>query len=116
MLALLACVAAGALTACDARVESPLGIMATTPTGDASGQLSLLPGSVDLRVGGSAQLVTSGASALLPVTYSTDAPAVATVTAGGLVTGVAPGVAIITATSTRDPARRTTAVVRVLAP
>ena len=112
----LAC-ATVALAACDSRLEPPLGVAVFTAGADSTGgALSLLPGSIELRVGGSAQLVTTGSSALLPVSYSTDAPGVASVSAGGVVTGVAPGLAIITATSTRDPSRRTTAVVRVIGP
>ena len=107
--------AAIALAACDSRLEPPLGVAIAATGADSTGAgLSLLPGSIELRIGGSAQLVTNGSNALLPVTYNTDAPGVASVSASGLVTGIAPGVAIITATSTRDPSRRTTAVVRVI--
>ena len=101
--------------ACDSRLEPPTALTIigadTSTTGES---LILSPNTLDVRVGGTAQLSVTGATTLLPATFSSDNPAVASVSASGQITGVARGTAIISATSTRDPSRRATAVVRVL--
>lgn len=101
--------------ACDSRLEPPTALtIIGTDTSAVGGSLVLSPNTLDVRVGGTAQLSVTGASALLPASFSSDNPGVASVSASGQITGVARGTAIISATSTRDPSRRATAVVRVL--
>jgi hypothetical protein len=101
--------------ACESRTDPPLALQIVQP-GDSTAGLSLLPASVDMRVGGNAQLSLSGPSTLLPAAFSTNAANVATVSATGLVTAVTVGTATITASSTQDPTRQARATVRVLAP
>lgn len=114
--------AAAALTlllgaaACDSHVDPPAALQLLTGADSAGSALVLAPATLDLRVGGSAQLVLTGPSTLLPASYSTSAPRVASVTSTGLVTGFAEGTAVITAASTTDPTRRASAVVRVVGP
>jgi hypothetical protein len=103
------------VAACESRTDPPLALQLVQP-GDSTAGLSLLPASVDMRVGGNAQLSLSAPSTLLPASFSTSAPAVATVSGTGLVTAVTVGTALITASSTRDPTRQASATVRVLGP
>ncbi|HEX6039526.1 Ig-like domain-containing protein [Longimicrobium sp.] len=79
-------------------------IVVTASAGTATGGvLRLTPDSLRLQVGASAQLTASlldGAGVGVPpgdVAWSSSSPTIATVSAGGVVTGVAPGRAVITA-------------------
>jgi hypothetical protein len=111
---LLAAILLAGAAACESRTD-PLALQILQP-GDSTAGLTLLPGSVDVRVGGSAQLSVTGPSTLLPAAFTTSAPAVATVSGTGLVTAVTAGTAIITASSTQDPTRQASTTVRVLGP
>lgn len=108
-LALLIAIAPLGMAACESRLTPPLAV-SLFEGGDGTGAFVVLPASLELRVGGTAQL-----SASRPSTFSTDAPTVATVTTSGLVTGVGAGTAVITATAT-DGSARASATVRVLTP
>lgn len=66
--------------------------------------IALSPVSVDVLTGDVVQLTAipkdaEGQALVRPVAWASDAPAIASVDAGGLVTGVTPGVAHVTATS-----------------
>lgn len=81
--------------------------------------VSLTPQSMALQTGQSAQLVsqvqvTGGASP--SVTYSSNNPAVASVTVAGLVSAIGPGTATITATAAADPSKQASATVVVTTP
>ena len=88
-----------------ASIEGTTGTSAITVKPKPVGAVILSPAEVSVEVGASRQLtaqVTDDQGAVLtgrPITYSSDKPAVATVSAAGLVTAVALGTAKITATS-----------------
>jgi uncharacterized protein YjdB len=81
--------------------------------------LTLVPESAPVQVGGTVQLVGivgGPPNVSQTVNYTSSAPAIATVTpTGGLVTGVAPGTAVITARPAADPTVVRTATITVTA-
>jgi uncharacterized protein YjdB len=118
-------VALAPLAACDARLDpitaaSIVSIDSTArdtsgATAGGTGVIALSASAAELRVGSTLQLSASGDPALFPVQWSTDTPAVAAVSATGLVTGLAVGTARITARSAVNPLRAASATVRVTA-
>lgn len=117
-----------ALTACDTRLEpipassldgggsdSTAARDTTVSTGSTAGVITTSPATADLVVGATVQLSATGDQALFPVSWSSDAPGVAAVSALGVVTGVSPGTARITARSTVNTLRGATTTVRVRA-
>lgn len=113
------------LAACDARLDpiSAASVVgpdstradSTASTGAGTGVISLSAPAAELRVGATLQLAATGDPALFPVTWSSDDPGVAVVSALGVVTGVAPGTARITARSAVNPLRAASSIVRVTA-
>jgi len=78
--------------------------------------VSVAPATSSILVAGTATLTATVAGdpgIATTVTWSTSSPAIATVSAAGVVTGVATGTATITATSTQDPTKLGTATVVV---
>jgi hypothetical protein len=78
--------------------------------------VSVAPARVTVDVGQTAQLtasVTGMSGAGTGVTWTSQAPAVASVNASGVVTGVQAGTAVIVATSVRDPNARAAAEITV---
>ena len=76
--------------------------------------VTVTPATVSLNVAQSQQLSASVTGTTnLSVTWSSGAPAIATVSGSGLVSAIAPGTATITATSTADPSKSATSVVTV---
>jgi hypothetical protein len=79
--------------------------------------VTVTPSTTSIQVGGTVTLVANvsidSGSIARTVTWSTSAANIATVSAAGVVTGVAPGTAVITATSTVDPTKQGTAAVTV---
>ena len=99
---------------------------ATVSTGSTSGvsagpsivKVAVSPAMVSVDAGRTVNLVpavTATGGASLAVTWSSSNPGVATVNASGTVTGVAPGNAIITATSAADITKKGTCTVSVKA-
>ena len=82
--------------------------------GGAQITLNLIPDAASVAVGQTVQMVSlvSGTTNT-NVTYTSSAPAVATVSATGLVTGVAAGTAVITATSVANPNVRDASTITV---
>ena len=111
--ALLACVVPFLLIACgDANPNRP-------ESGNQPPAISIAvaPGSISLDVGTTQQLaVAVSGTTNSAVNWSTSASSIATVSSSGLVTGVAPGAAVITAAAVADPARVATATITVSAP
>jgi hypothetical protein len=87
-------------------------VVVTPSTGTVD--MQLVPSTASVVVGGTVQLVSvvTGTSNTA-VTYASSTPAVATVDASGLVTGVAQGTAVITSTSQADPTVIRTATITV---
>lgn len=79
--------------------------------------VSVTPATASIAVAATRQLAASAlpAEAAQNVTWSSASPAVATVSASGLVTGVSVGSAVITATSASDPTKANTATITVTA-
>lgn len=79
--------------------------------------VSVTPATASIAVAATRQLAASAlpAEAAQNVTWSSASPAVATVSASGLVTGVSVGSAVITATSVSDPTKANTATITVTA-
>lgn len=79
--------------------------------------VAVTPGTASVAVGATRQLSASAtpAQAGQNVTWSSSAPSVATVSSGGLVTGVAAGTAVITATSVSDTTKTATSNITVTA-
>src|SRR5690606_12068364 len=77
--------------------------------------LTLTPESAEIKPGETLQLVATVSDGSA-VTFSSSAENVATVDESGLVTGVAPGTAVITAAAVADPTVRKTAAITVVAP
>jgi uncharacterized protein YjdB len=74
------------------------------PTGPTVSSVQVAPATATLSVGGTVQLTAtardaSGNAVTTTITWSSDSPAVAAVNTSGLVTGVAAGTAVITATA-----------------
>ncbi|HEX5872088.1 MAG TPA: Ig-like domain-containing protein, partial [Longimicrobium sp.] len=97
-------VAVGSATV-QAASEGRTGTALVTVTAIPVATVEVSPPTAEMQVGGSAQLtgtLRSGTGETLtgrPVTWHSSAPAIASVSATGLVTGVAPGTAQVTATS-----------------
>ena len=100
---LVTAVAAGSANM-TALVEGRSATMTVTVTTVPVSSVSVTPASASLTAGGTQQFTASafdaGGTVLTgrPVVWSSDTPAIASVSAQGLVTAIAPGVAIITAT------------------
>ncbi|HFL2187594.1 TPA: phage tail tube protein [Pseudomonas putida] len=79
--------------------------------------VSVTPTTDSIAVSETSQLTASAlpSGASQSVTWSSSAPSIATVNSTGLVTGVAEGSAVITATSVSDPAKTATAAITVTA-
>lgn len=91
-------------------------LVTVTPRQTGQVTITLAPTSASINPGQTVQLVgvVSG-NANTAITYRSSTPAVATVNASGLVTGVAPGTAIITALAAADTTKRVTATITVSA-
>ena len=80
-------------------------------------EVSVTPSTLSLTVGQTGPLVAIVSNATnQAVTWTTSTPSVATVSATGVVTAVAPGTAVITAASVQDPNARAAAAVVVTSP
>jgi predicted secreted protein len=79
--------------------------------------VSVSPATASVEVGNVTNLaaVVSPAAAVQSVTWSSATPATATVSASGVVTGVAAGTVVITATSVSDPTKSDTSTITVTA-
>jgi hypothetical protein len=90
------------------------GVVTVTEAPGTEVTLQLVPAEATIAIGGTVQLVSvvTGTDNTA-VTYASSTPAVATVDASGLVTGVAQGTAVITATSQADPTKIRTATITV---
>lgn len=79
--------------------------------------VSVAPATASIASGATRQLTASAlpVTAGQNVTWSSATPGVATVSAGGLVTGVSAGTAVITAKSVSDPTKTATATITVTA-
>lgn len=79
--------------------------------------VSVTPATASIASGATRQLSASAlpSGAAQNVTWSSSAPSIATVSASGLVTGVAAGSAVITATSVSDPTKTATSNITVTA-
>ena len=79
--------------------------------------VSVAPATASIAVAATRQMTASAlpATAGQNVTWSSATPGVATVSAGGLVTGVSAGTAVITAKSVSDPTKTATATITVTA-
>lgn len=79
--------------------------------------VSVTPTTASIAVSATRQLTASAlpSGASQDVTWSSSAPSIATVNASGLVTGVAAGSAVITATSVSDPTKTATSAITVTA-
>lgn len=79
--------------------------------------VSVTPATASIAVSATRQLTASAlpSGASPDVTWSSSAPSIATVNASGLVTGVAAGSAVITATSVSDPTETATSAITVTA-
>ena len=79
--------------------------------------VSVAPATASIAVAATRQLTASAlpVTAGQNVTWSSATPGVATVSAGGLVTGVSAGTAVITAKSVSDPTKTATATITVTA-
>lgn len=106
------------ITATSAADGNARGAALVTVTPRQTGQvtITLAPTTATINPNGTVQLVgvVSG-STNTAITYRSSTPAVATVNASGLVTGVAPGTAIITALAQADTTKRVTATITVAA-
>jgi len=79
--------------------------------------VSVTPATASIAVAATRQLTASAlpSGAAQNVTWSSSAPSIATVNSSGLVTGVAAGSAVITATSVSDPTKTATSAITVTA-
>lgn len=79
--------------------------------------VSVTPTTASIAVAATRQLAASAlpSGAAQNVTWSSSAPSIATVSASGLVTGVAAGSAVITVTSVSDPTKTATSAITVTA-
>ncbi|WP_049273175.1 phage tail tube protein [Pseudomonas putida] len=79
--------------------------------------VSVTPATASIAVAATRQLTASAlpSGAAQNVTWSSSAPSIAAVSASGLVTGVAAGSAVITATSVSDPTKTATSAITVTA-
>ncbi|MNM24047.1 Bacterial Ig-like domain (group 2) [compost metagenome] len=79
--------------------------------------VSVTPTTASIAVAATRQLTASAlpSGAAQNVTWSSSAPSIATVNSSGLVTGVAAGSAVITATSVSDPTKTATSAITVTA-
>ncbi|MFK2910803.1 phage tail tube protein [Pseudomonas sp. 3HC3] len=79
--------------------------------------VSVTPTTASIAVAATRQLAASAlpSGAAQNVTWSSSAPSIATVNSSGLVTGVAAGSAVITATSVSDPTKTATSAITVTA-
>ncbi|MBZ3666644.1 phage tail tube protein [Pseudomonas monteilii] len=79
--------------------------------------VSVTPSTASIAVAATRQLAASAlpSGAAQNVTWSSSAPSIATVNSSGLVTGVAAGSAVITATSVSDPTKTATSAITVTA-
>lgn len=79
--------------------------------------VSVTPTTASIAVAATRQLTASAlpSGAVQNVTWSSSAPSIATVSASGLVTGVAAGSAVIAATSVSDPTKTATSAITVTA-
>ena len=77
--------------------------------------VSVTPATASIAVAATRQLTASAlpSGAAQNVTWSSSAPSIATVSSSGLVTGVAEGSAVITATSVSDPTKTATSTITV---
>lgn len=85
------------------------------PSAPAVTGVAAFPDTINLAVGGTAQAaaIVSPVGSSQAVNWSSATPATATVSASGLVTGVAAGTVLITATSVSDPTKTDTISVTV---
>lgn len=81
--------------------------------GSGSAALAITPTTAVLPIGGTLLLVANGSGAAQGVSWTSDRTDLATVSANGLVTGVAPGQAVVTATSSADTSLRSGATILV---
>ena len=87
------------------------------PTGGGSVSIAIAPSAATLAVGATQQFAAAvSGSANTAVNWSTSASSIAAISSGGLVTGVAPGTAVITAAAVADPSRVATATITVTSP
>lgn len=79
--------------------------------------VSVTPSTASIAVAATRQLTASAlpSGASQDVTWSSSAPSIATINSSGLVTGVAAGSAVITATSVSDPTKTATSAITVTA-
>ncbi len=77
-------------------------------------RLTITPLFIGLDPGGDQQLSTKLGTTAAPATYVSSNPAVATVSASGLVTALTPGFSAVTATLTADPSRMISSNITVL--
>jgi uncharacterized protein YjdB len=102
-----------------AQVSVVAGSVPPPPAPEPVASVAVSPATAELQVGGTTQLTATPRDAAgnpltgRTVTWSSSAPGIATVSANGTVTGVAPGTATITATS---EGRTGTSTVTVVAP
>jgi serine protease len=82
--------------------------------GPSSGILQVTPLFAGFLPGATKQLAATFNGTAVPVTWATTNPAIATVSADGLVTGVASGTASITASMSSDPTQMRSASITVL--
>src|SRR6266566_4036526 len=87
----------------------------TPDVGPSAGLLAVTPLFAGVDQGTTQQLSASLNGTVVPVTWATSDATVATVSANGVVTGVAPGKVAITATMVDDPTRTRSASITVLA-
>lgn len=75
--------------------------------------LAITPTTAVIPIGGTLQLVANGTAAAQGVSWRLDRTDIATVSANGLVTGVAPGQVVVTATSSADTSLSSRATILV---
>jgi hypothetical protein len=110
---------AAGLTACDQTITEPAHSAPVAMASSSAGSIRLTPADLDLAIGETATLsaeVINGAGRVVPrqpVEFVSSDPAVATVSAAGVITALSAGTATITA---RAPGREGSAVVTVVQP
>lgn len=102
----------GACTGSSCQVEMTAA-RTVTSTFNSTIMVSLVPNAAEIQIGQTLQFVATVTGGPTSVTFASNAPAVATVNATGVVTGVALGSATITATSTVDANAKASATITV---
>jgi hypothetical protein len=98
-----AAIAAGLLAACDTSTSPQIATVTTGTTSGSSQALTIAPNTANIIVGGVTQLTTNApATQANLLQWSSSQPTIAATSNTGLITGIAPGTAIISARFSND--------------